>query len=139
MVPLTGRPSDFPLPSERHFGLFLAMLMLAVAGYGWFRGWSERVLTVLIILSLLSGLIAFFLPHRLAPLNRAWSRFGLLLGRLVNPLVLAIMFFGLITPVALITRMFGRDELRLRYRSADSYWIPRETARPAAESFTEQF
>ena len=139
MAPLTGRPRDLPLPSERHFGLFLTMLLLATAGIGGYRGWPVRVLTILIILSLVSGLTAFFLPHFLAPLNRAWFRLGLLLGRLVNPLVLAILFFGLITPIALLARLFGRDELRLRFRAADSYWIPRETARPEAESFTQQF
>ena len=135
----TGRPSDVPLPSERQFGLFLTMLLLATAGYGWYRGWPVRVLTALIIVSLVSGLIAFMLPPLLAPLNRAWSRLGLLLGRLVSPLVLAILFYGLITPVALLARLFGRDELRLRYRAVDTYWIPRQTARPVAESFTQQF
>jgi hypothetical protein len=135
----TGRPSDVPLPSERQFGLFLTMLLLATAGYGWYRGWPVRVLTALIIVSLVSGLIAFRLPPLLAPLNRAWSRLGLLLGRLVSPLVLAILFYGLITPVALLARLFGRDELRLRYRAVDTYWIPRQTARPVAESFTQQF
>lgn len=115
------------------------MLLLATAGYGWYRGWPVRVLTALIIVSLVSGLIAFRLPPLLAPLNRAWSRLGLLLGRLVSPLVLAILFYGLITPVALLARWFGRDELRLRYRAADTYWIPRQTARPVAESFTQQF
>ena len=135
----TGRPSDVPLPSERQFGLFLTMLLLATAGYGWYRGWPVRVLTALIIVSLVSGLIAFMLPPLLAPLNRGWFRLGLLLGRLVNPLVLAILFFGLITPVALLARLFGRDELRLRFRAGDSYWISREMASPAAGSFIQQF
>ena len=115
------------------------MLMLAAAVYGWYRGWPQRALTVLIILSLVSGLIAFFMSHLLAPLNRAWFRLGLLLGRLVNPLVLAILFFGLITPIALLARLFGRDELRLRFRADDSYWIPRDTTRPAAEYFSQHF
>lgn len=139
MTLFTKRPSEFPLPAERQFGLFVTGVLLAVAVYGWSRGWLTAMLVPLILLGLAVGLIALLLPHRLAPINRAWARLGLLLGRVVSPVVLAILFFGLITPVALVTRLFGRDELHLRYRAAASYWIPRETARPAAESFTQQF
>lgn len=139
MEPQTRRSQDFTLPSDRHFGLFLAMLLLATAGFGWYQGWPMRLLTPLILLSLSIGLLALLLPRLLAPLNRAWSRLGLLMGRLFNPLMLAILFFGLITPVALLTRLFGRDELRLRNRALNSYWIPRDTARLTTESFTQQF
>ena len=61
------------------------------------------------------------------------------MGRVVSPLVLGILFFIVITPVAIFMRCFGRDELRLNKRNVTSYWIIRESTRLDSESFNEQF
>jgi hypothetical protein len=64
---------------------------------------------------------------------------GLFLGRFVSPIVLGILFFIVITPVAIATRLAGRDALKLRKQDVDSHWIDRKPPGPEPESFKEQF
>lgn len=78
----------------------------------------------------------FGLPARL---NRAWFTLGGLMAAIVNPIVLGCIFFGLLTPVALVGRLCGRDELGLRRRARDSYWISRPPTPLDLESFKRQF
>ena len=78
-------------------------------------------------------MVAWLSPAALAPLNRVWTRFGLLLHRIVSPVVLGVMFFVVVTPMGLVMRALGKDPLRLRFdREARSYWIDRRTARAGA-------
>ena len=65
-------------------------------------------------------------------------RFGLLLGMIVSPIVLGIIFFGLFTPIAMLMRMSGRDELKLKFIQKASHWILRKEP-IKAESFKHQF
>jgi len=74
----------------------------------------------------------------LRPLYRAWIRFGELLGRIVSPIVLGVLFFGLLTPIARISRLAGRDELHLRARDTGTYWRNRPPSEPLF-SFKTQF
>ena len=72
-------------------------------------------------------LLAFIKPALLAPINRLWFRFGLLLNNIVNPIVMGVIFFLAVTPTGLIMRLSRKDPLRLRFdRNAESYWINRE-------------
>ena len=80
-----------------------------------------------------------FSPRLLIPFNKAWHKFGELLGKIVNPIVLGFMFFGLLTPIAVAVRLFGRDELRLKRRSKASYWIELSPPGVVPESFKNQF
>jgi hypothetical protein len=80
------------------------------------------------------------MPRLLAPLNKAWFQIGELMGKLVSPIVLGVIFFLIITPVGLLGRLFGRDELRLkRRRQAASYWVERQPPGPTGDSFKNQF
>jgi len=84
--------------------------------------------------------VAWLRPAVLAPLNRAWTRFGLLLHRIVSPIVLGVMFFVVITPMGLVMRALGKDPLRLRYdREARTYWIDRRPPGPAPDTLNNQF
>ncbi|MHC4295235.1 MAG: SxtJ family membrane protein, partial [Planctomycetota bacterium] len=79
-------------------------------------------------------------PTRLAPLNRAWTALSLILFRIVNPLVLGIMFFLVVLPIGLLMRLFGKDPLRLMFdREAPTYWIDKEPLGPAKETMRNQF
>ena len=82
-------------------------------------------------------LLARFAAPLLGPFNRVWRRFGLALSRVVNPIVLAILFFGVLLPTSMILRLAGKDPLRLRIdKSAISYWIGRDTP---GTSMTKQY
>jgi len=83
---------------------------------------------------------AILMPRILKPLNRIWAKFGLLLHKITNPLILGIIFFAAVTPMAVVLRMFGKDLLRLKYEpDAASYWIPREPPGPSPETMKHQF
>ena len=93
----------------------------------------------LIAAALFCGL-AFLRPALLAPLNRLWFKFGLLLNKITSPLIMGLLFYGVITPYAYILRWSGKDLLRLRFDpSADSYWIERKPPGPAPETIKRQF
>lgn len=81
----------------------------------------------------------FWAPKLLIPLNKLWFELGILLGNVTSPLVLGVLFFGLITPIALIMRLLNRDELMLKKSFAKSYWVDRLPPGPAPDSFERQF
>lgn len=83
---------------------------------------------------------ALLFPRALAPLNRLWLEFGALLQRIVSPIVLALLFFFTITPMALLLRLLGKDLLGLRWDAdAPSYWVVRQPPGPPPESMRNQF
>jgi hypothetical protein len=131
--------SQPPLPSERKFGLLFAAIGLGLAVWGHFKDWPTGVSTGLAVAGGVFLLLAWLAPSVLSPLNKAWFALGLLLGKIVSPLVLGLMFYLLVTPFALVGRMMGRDELRLKKRQVASYWIDRPVGAPASESFKNQF
>jgi len=127
-----------PLPSNRKFGVTFALVFAAATLYSYFRG-AGAWPVVLGALALLFGCAAFGAPTRLQPLNELWLRFGLLLGKIVSPIVLGLIFFLLITPVSWIGRWRGRDALALRKRDVTSYWVERQPPGPAPDSFVNPF
>ena len=91
---------------------------------GWH--WALPVAAVFLV-------VAYTYPKVLAPLNRLWLKFGLLLYKVVNPVILGLLFFVTIMPIGLLMRACGKDFLRLRLdRGAKSYWIERDAAGAAA-------
>jgi hypothetical protein len=86
------------------------------------------------------GVITFVAPAVLAPLNRLWFRFGLVLHKIVSPLILALLFFVVITPIGLIMRLLRRRPLPLGCdRGAATYWTARASGLPAPGSMRKQF
>ena len=84
--------------------------------------------------------MSLIVPRWLAPLNRLWLKFGELLHRITSPIILGIMFFGVITPVGWLMRRTGKDLLRMKFdREAPSYWIKREPPGPDKTSLKRQF
>jgi hypothetical protein len=129
------------LPSERSFGLLFGAVFVLLAAYGWFfKSWSSVVELSLLGVALAFVLLGFVAPKILSPLNWLWFQLGQLLGKIVSPIVLGAIFFLLLTPVSLVTRLFGRDELRLKRKASQtSYWLDRAPPGPAPESFKNQF
>jgi len=126
------------LPSEKRFGLFMSIVFTGLAIYAFFKGFIISSAIAAVVAGLLC-LFALIAPNKLAQHNQLWFQFGLLLGKVVSPVVLGIMFFVLITPVALITRLLGRDALALKKRTQTSYWIDRTPPGPSGDSFKNQF
>jgi hypothetical protein len=122
---LQGHVADQPEPgSERGFGLLFAFVFLALAIWPLLQGAPLRLWALVAAAALL--LVAIAMPAMLRVPNRLWFRFGLLLGSLVGPVVLAVIFFLAVVPIGLAMRALGKDPLRLkRDPEARSYWIER--------------
>lgn len=124
--------------SPRTFGIVFAVVF-ALIGL-WPLGSGEVVRIWAIVAAVLFLVLAIFKPRALAPLNRLWFRFGMLLHRIVNPIVMGLLFYSTVTPVALAMRLAGKDPLRLKFdRSARTYWIDRTPPGPAPETMRRQF
>ncbi len=123
--------------SDRTFGLVMAAALAAVSLLnGWHHGRLWPWTSAAAVLFLLAAWLA---PSSLRLLNRLWMKLGLVLHRIVNPIVMGLLFYGTILPTGLVMRMRGRDLLRLkRQPNADSYWIAR-TPGPTPESMKDQF
>lgn len=126
-------------PSNRKFGFTFAAIFTAVGIYGVFASWMPIVSGLCVLAGASLFALAAIAPQVLDVLNRAWFAFGELLGRVVSPIALGFIFFALITPVSIITRLFGRDELRLKRRAVPSYWVLRQAPVLDPNSFKQQF
>ena len=131
-------PAEPRLPGNRTFGLFFSAVFGLAGLYALYLGAGPYARAAFAVAVLLLC-IALIKAEWLLPLNRLWLRFGLLLGRIVSPIVLGAIFFGLFTPLALLMRLFGRDELRLKLRPDQSLWQPRDTPASGPCVFTRQF
>lgn len=126
-------------PANRKFGLLFSGIFAFLSAYAAYRGVDRIAVYCLIGAGVFTGLAAVAVPRKLTLFNVAWMKLGELMGRVVSPLFLGITFFVLITPVAMVSRLFGRDELRLKRNNTESYWINRIPPGPAGDSFKNQF
>lgn len=124
--------------SDRAFGVVMAVAFAVVACWplmsrGGVRWWAVAIGAAFALLALVR-------PSLLAGLNRQWMKLGLLLGKIVSPIALGVLFYGVLTPIGLLVRAFGKDPLRLRFdRAAESYWQARTPPGPPPDSMTNQF
>jgi hypothetical protein len=127
-----------PGSSDRAFGLVFAAFFLVVALLPLWNGREVRLWSLGLAAAFLA--VALAVPSILAPLNRVWTAFGNLLHRIVSPVALAILFYGVVAPTGLLMRLFGKDPLRLkRDPAARSYWLERRPPGPPADSLKDQF
>lgn len=133
-----SRTHDVKASSNRAFGWVFAAAFLILglwpllSGHA-MRGWAFIVSAVFALTTLLA-------PALLALPNRLWMRLGLLLNRIVSPVVLGIMFYGVVTPMGALMRLVGKDNLRLRREPREaSYWVKREPPGPKPDSLKNQF
>ncbi len=129
--------SEIELPSNRKFGVFFTIVFAVAAAYSYYSA-NVTLAYVFITAASIFLLVTLIKSDALIPLNKLWMRFGLLLGMIVSPIVLGVIFFGLFTPYALVMRLTGRDELRLKLDEKTSHWIIRYDP-ITSESFKHQF
>ena len=126
------------LPSNKKFGYFFSAIFFLGSIYFFYQ--DKLILGfVLCSLSLIFTILSVFKDHLLLPLNKLWMRFGVLLGKIISPIILAILFFVMFTPIAIGMRLFQRDELRLKSSNYDSFWKFRDQDIYNQSSFTQQF
>ena len=124
--------------SDRGFGQVFAGFFTILAGFSYWHGTTTWHYTLPIAAAFL--IVAYVYPKALGPLNRLWLKFGLLLYKVMNPLILGLLFFVTIMPIGLVMRAFGKDFLRLKLdRNAKTYWIARTPPGPPPQSMKNQF
>ena len=112
---------DIKFSSNRSFGIVFFIVFFIIALYPIvnnenIRIWSLIISFIFLVLGLINSKI-------LTPLNKLWYKFGLVLGQLVSPLIMGLIFFFVVTPIGLIMRTLGKDLLNLKYNNQKSYWI----------------
>ena len=124
--------------SERGFGIVFAVVFAVIGLWPLTDAQPVRVWALGLVVSFLA--VGFIAPGLLKPLNRAWFLFGLALHKIVNPLVMGLLFFFTVTPIALIMRIVGKDPLHRAFdKDATTYWIERNPPGPAPDSMRQQF
>ncbi len=115
---------DIKISSNKSFGIVFFVVFLLIAIYpltngGDIRIWSGIISFIFLVLGLLNSSI-------LTPLNKIWFKFGMILGKIISPVIMAIIFFLVVTPTGLIMRILRKDILNLKYNQNKSYWIEKE-------------
>ena len=129
--------SDIKLPSNRNFGFFFTFVFFILSFFLYFN-YSSIWTYIFGLIGVVFFIVTVIKDEALLPLNIMWMKFGFLLGMIVNPLIMGVIFFGLFTPTAILMRIFGRDELKLSFKKKNSYWVYRESLAQNV-SFKNQF
>jgi len=112
---------DIKVSSNRSFGIVFFIVFLLIATYPLLKGndvriWSLSISFGFLILGLINSKI-------LSPLNKLWFKFGLILGKIISPLIMCIIFFVVVTPIGIVMRVLKKDLLNLKYNQKKTYWI----------------
>lgn len=127
------------LPSNRKFGFFFTFVFFICSLYFYYNSFSIFYYLITISLSILTLIITLLNSNLLLPFNKGWMSIGYILGIVISPIILSIMYFILITPFGLIRQIFGKDELVLKNKKLNSYWQDREKNDKINQSFKNQF
>ena len=112
---------DVKISSNRSFGIVFFIVFILIAFYplinqGEIRIWSVFISILFLILGMINSKI-------LTPLNKVWFKFGIFLGKIISPIVMGLIFFLVVTPIAVLMRMLKKDLLNLKFNKNNSYWI----------------
>ncbi len=117
--------TNIKLPSNRNFGIVFFIVFLLISFYpltfnGEIKIWSLALSIIFLVLGLINSKI-------LTPLNKLWFKFGIFIGRIVSPIIMALIFFVVVTPIGLTMRLLRKDLLNLKYnKKNESYWIEKK-------------
>ena len=120
--------SEVEFPSNKKFGYFFSFVFVLAASYSHYVGMVYWWGYAFAFISVICLIITVVKADILLPFNILWMRLGLVLGRVVSPLILGLIFFGIFSPIAILTRISGRDELGLKLMKKQSYWILRSNS-----------
>tara|TARA_B100001769_G_C22082610_1_gene583445 strand:+ start:289 stop:672 length:384 start_codon:yes stop_codon:yes gene_type:complete len=117
---------DQKLPSNRSFGLLFFFVFIIIGLWPIINSESIRIWSV--VISLIFFVLGIFNAKILTPLNKVWMSFGKLLGNFVSPIVMGVIFFGVVTPTGLILKLFSKDILNLKKNKNDTYWLKKNNS-----------
>ena len=112
---------DIKISSNRSFGIVFFVVFFLIALYPLIHNEEIRIWSL--IISLIFLILGLINSRILTPLNKIWFKFGILLGKIVSPIIMGIIFFLVVTPIGFIMRILGKDVLNLKFNANKSYWI----------------
>ena len=112
---------DIKISSNRSFGIVFFIVFLLIATYPLLKGNDVRIWSLLISFGFL--ILGLMNSKILSPLNKLWFKFGLILGKIISPLIMGIIFFVVVTPIGVVMRVLKKDLLNLKYNQKETYWI----------------
>ncbi len=112
---------DVKIGSNRSFGIVFFIVFLLISLYPIIN--DENIRYWALIISLIFLILGLLKSNILTPLNKLWFKFGILLGRIISPLIMGMIFFFVVTPIGFLMRMLKKDLLNLKYNNNKSYWI----------------
>ena len=114
---------EYNLPSNKSFGIVFFLLFLILAVFFYVKSSSAILILIFLLFSvffLISGLLQ---SKILTPLNKIWFKFGILLGKIISPIIMGIIFFFVVTPISFLMKLLKKDILNLKFNNNNSYWI----------------
>ena len=117
----TTNMDDVKISSNRSFGIVFFVVFLLIALYPLLNNGSIRIWSL--IISLIFFILGLINSNILSPLNKIWFKFGILLGKIISPLVMGCIYFSVVTPIGILMKILKKDLLNLRYNNEKSYWI----------------
>ena len=109
------------LPSNKKFGILFSIIFIVFSFYFYFQDLYFYSLIAFLVCILLI-IIIFVNDNLLLPFNKLWMKFGMLIGKVVNPIIIGFIFFILFVPLSLIMKVLGRDEMRIKITKKQTYW-----------------
>ena len=127
--------------SDRSFGLTVGGILVVIVGYRWWGDSSlDTIGTVLLVIAVPLITLGAIYPPALAPLNKAWTKLGLVMFKVINPIIMFLIYVSTIVPIGFCLKAVGKDPLRLKTDpTAKTYWIERDPAGPTPKSMKNQF
>ena len=112
---------NIEISSNRNFGIVFFVFFMIISIFplfedGYIRVWAVVIAMTFLTLGLLNSSV-------LSPLNKIWFKFGILLGNFMSPIIMGLIFFTVVTPIAFLLKAFGKDVLKLKKNNEKSYWI----------------
>tara|TARA_Y100001970_G_scaffold225250_1_gene278049 strand:+ start:542 stop:931 length:390 start_codon:yes stop_codon:yes gene_type:complete len=117
--------NDIKIGSNKSFGIVFFIVFLIIALYPMLKGqdlrlWSLIISFIFLILGMINSSI-------LTPLNILWFKFGILLGNIISPIVMAIVFFGVVLPTGIVMKILRKDLIGLKNNNKNTYWIEKKS------------
>jgi len=118
--------SKIQISSNRSFGIVFSIVFFIIAFWS-FRGDFSQIKILPLLISIVFLIMGLLNSKFLTPLNKLWIKFGYLLGSIISPIIMGLIFFLVVTPTGIILRILGKDILNIKQKSnKNSYWIKKD-------------
>ena len=114
------------IPSNRNFGIVFFIFFLIIAFWPLLNANDIRIWSL--IISIIFLILGILNSNFLTPLNKIWMKIGVLLGNIVSPIIMGIVYFGVVFPTGFLMKIFGKDILRLKKNNDQTYWISKDNS-----------